>query len=124
MSNDLTPYILALLTLLSGAGTWLFKQTIQHGKDLASIRTALSFYFAEKGKGAAVILEASTNPTPDEVKTLLRKYRQRSLDNGEMAKLEIYLRDISRTNAEKFAAAQEMLAILGAQQRLEREMSR
>lgn len=125
MDADPTPYILATYGVLLAAGLagskWIVSQIIQQGKDLVRIQAALDYYLDRKGKGAAMILEASTNPTPEEAKVLLRKYREGRLSDKERHDLEAYLLEVSRANAEKYGAAQEMLAILGAQRRLDKK---
>lgn len=123
--SDYTPYILATYGVLLGAvltgGKWIVSTLIQQGKDLIRVQSAIEYYFDRKGKGTAMNLEVSTNPTPERAKELLRKYCKQWLEEDEFQELEAYLQDVSKTNAEKYAAAQEMLAILGAQRRLSRK---
>jgi len=87
--ETLTPYVLALLTLVVGVQAWMIKRSIAHGEELATIRTSLKIYLEMKGAGAAMVLD-SPNPTPPEIRDLLRKYQR-----GELGRPEEYNQLIS-----------------------------
>jgi hypothetical protein len=88
--NSITPWILGLLTMAVG---WLFKTVIQLGKDVAVIQTALKFYFEGTAKGAAKVLD-SPNPTPEDMRVLLRKYYQNKATDAECVELQAWLKEM------------------------------
>lgn len=85
--KELTPVVLGLLTMAVG---WLFKTVIQQGKDIVGIQTALKIYFEGTAKGAARVLD-SPNPTPPEMRQLLRKYYEHEASESERSELKTWL---------------------------------
>lgn len=88
--KDLTPVILGLLTMAVG---WLFKTVIQYGKDITAVQTALKIYFEGTAKGAARVLD-SPNPTPPEMRQLLKKYYEHGANEDECRELKEWLRNV------------------------------
>lgn len=120
VTETLTPYILSLLGVLMAVIGWLCKQSIQHGKDLVAVQTAVKFYLETVGKGAAMVLN-SPNPTPKPMQELLRKYVENHLTDDERVELRDWLREITQdphVDKAKFSAAIQMLGAMGAQKRL------
>jgi hypothetical protein len=113
MADQISPYIIAAITLLAGIVGWLFKQQIQAGKDIVAIQTALKYYFQEKGKAATVVLD-TPNPTPAEIRQLFRDFRYGELTEEGRDKLIQYLLSIPKTDKEKFSEARDFAATLGA----------
>lgn len=88
--KELTPVGLGLLTMVVG---WLFKTIIQHGKDIVAIQTSLRIYFEGTAKGAARVLD-SPNPTPPEMRQLLKKYYEHEADESECKELKTWLKGV------------------------------
>lgn len=88
--KDLTPVFIGLLTM---AVSWLFKTVIQQGKDITAVQTALKIYFEGTAKGAAKVLD-SPNPTPPEMRQLLRKYYEHDANEEECKELKVWLRGV------------------------------
>ena len=88
--NALTPVLLGLLTMAVG---WLFKTVIQYGKDIVGIQTALKIYFEGTAKGNAKVLD-SPNPTPPEMRVLLRRYYEHEATETECQQLKAWLRSV------------------------------
>ena len=88
--KELTPWILGILTMAVG---WLFRTVIQQGKDIVGIQTALKIYFEGTAKGAARVLD-SPNPTPPEMRQLLRKYYEHEANESECKELKAWLRGV------------------------------
>lgn len=111
--KDITPYFFGLV---AAAIAWLFKSTIQHGKDVVALQTAFRIYVEGTAKGAARVLD-SPNPTPPEIRVLLRKYERKELTVDERAKLKEWLRDLKDApDADKSerSAAVQLLASMEA----------
>lgn len=83
----------AVVGLIAAAVGWLFKTVIQLGKDVVKIQTAFSIYVEGTAKGAAKLLD-SPNPTPDEMRVLLRKYYQGKATDAEERELRAWLRNM------------------------------
>lgn len=102
--KELTPIFLGLLAT---AVAWLFKSVIQLGKDVVSIQTALKIYFEGTAKGAAKVLD-SPNPTPDNIRVLLRKYYDNHATDSEKDELKGWLKNLindpTASKAERSAA--------------------
>jgi hypothetical protein len=118
-ANTVIPWILGLLTMAVG---WLFKTVIQHGKDVAVIQTALKFYFEGTAKGAAKVLD-SPNPTPEEVRVLLRRYYRNEATEDECQELQVWLREMvddPKYPKSERSAAIDILSAMKAMQILSR----
>lgn len=89
-SNAVTPYVIGLI---AAAVAWLFKTVIQLGKDVAVIQTAFRIYLDGTAKGAAKVLD-SPNPTPENMRVLLRKYYQNQATEDERSELQDWLREL------------------------------
>lgn len=109
--HSITPY---LLGLISAAVAWLFKSMIQYGKDLVALQTAFKIYVEGTGKGAARVLD-SPNPTPPEIRALLRKYERKELTDPERDELKQWLRELKNApdadKSEKSAAIQLLVSM-------------
>lgn len=88
--NTVQPYFWALI---AGAVGWLFKTVIQLGKDVVAIQTAFKFYMETTAKGAAKVLD-SPNPTPPEMRVLLRKYRNGEITKEDKERMRCWLTDL------------------------------
>lgn len=102
--------------LIAAAVAWLFKTVIEQGKAQVALKTAVTIYFEGMGKGAAKVLD-SPNPTPPEIRVLLRKYERRELDDSERQRLKQWLRDLKNSpDADKSerSAAVQLLASMEA----------
>lgn len=104
----------AAIGLIAAAVSWLFKTTIQHGNRLIAIETALRFFLERSASGAAKVLD-SPNPTPPEMRTLLKKFRDHSINEREREELIAYLRSVARDKSvpksEQSAAWQMLTSI-------------
>jgi hypothetical protein len=107
----LTPYFLGLLAT---AVAWLFKTVIQQGKDTVALQTAFKFYMESKAQGAAKVLD-SPNPTPPEIRVLLRRYYNGESTETENKELRAWLKtmidDPSCPKSER-SAAMDILAAM------------
>lgn len=112
----LTPYALALISVLIGVQAWIIRRSISHGETLAVLQAAFKIYLETTGRGAAMVLD-SPNPTPPEIRDLLRKYQRRELRAEESEKLTGYLKDLvvkdEAPKAEKSAAYDLLSAMEG-----------
>lgn len=116
-AGSVQPY---LLGLLSAAVAWLFKTVIQYGRDLVALQTAFKIYLEGTAKGAAKVLD-SPNPTPPEIRVLLKKYRRKELDGEERERLKEFLKELTRSpDADKSerSAAIQLLASMEAMKAL------
>lgn len=121
--KELTPWILGLLSL---AVSWLFKSVVEMGKDIVAIQTACKYYFERTGKGAAMVLD-SPNPTPDNVRQLLRRYSNGTASAEDVQELKAWLKElIATSDASKVerSAAIDILSSMGAMKILDREKSK
>lgn len=104
-----------IVGLISAAVGWLFKTTIQLGKDFVELRTAFKYYLERTSKGAAMVLD-SPNPTPPDIRELLRRHVDgAALNGGERERLVTYLKELrSNTTAHKSErnAAIQLLAAM------------
>lgn len=104
----------AAIGLMAAAIAWLFKTVISHGNRLIAIETALKFYLQSSASGAAKVLD-SPNPTPPEIRLLLKKFRDESISREEQDKLICYLRGVTRDysvpKSEQSAAWQMLTSI-------------
>lgn len=119
-TETLTPYILSVLGVLIAVIGWLCKQSIQQGKDIVAVQTAVRFYLETVGKGAAMVLN-SPNPTPKPMQELLRKYVENHLTDAERNELRAWLKEITQdphADKAKFSAAIQILGAMGAQKRM------
>ena len=111
-TSELTPY---LIGLVAAAVAWLFKQTIQTGKDITKIQTVMEYYVERQTKDAAIRLETVSNPTPIWAQELLRKYRQGTLGDDEHQRLVAWMKtlpdDPTADAAERSAALQMLTGI-------------
>lgn len=117
--KDITPYFFGLI---AAAIAWLFKSTIQYGKDLVALQTAFKIYVEGNAKGAARVLD-SPNPTPPEMRILLRKYERKELSDEERIQLKQWLKDLKNApDADKSerSAAVQLLASMEAMKALSR----
>lgn len=117
--KDLTPY---LLGLMATALAWLFKSAIQMGKDITRIQTALEFYFENRSKGAAMVLD-SPNPTPPEMRVLLKKYYSGTATKPDVEALKEWLTEMiedPQVKKSERSAAIDILASLGAMKIMDR----
>lgn len=115
-ASTLTPYILAALSVQTGVLAWLVKRSIAQGENYIALRTAFRFYLVQTGKGAAEVLD-SPNPTPPDMRLLLRKYVNGSLSEPEeRRKLKTWLYEVKDSNAPKSerSAAIQLLAAMEA----------
>lgn len=115
--SSVQPY---LLGLLSAAVAWLFKTVIQYGRDLIALQTAFKIYLEGTAKGAAKVLD-SPNPTPPEMRVLLRKYERRKLTDEERVLLKQWLKELKNApDADKSerSAAIQLLASMEAMKAL------
>lgn len=104
-----------IVGLISAAVGWLFKTTIQLGKDFVELRTAFRYYLERTGKDSAMVLN-SPNPTPPEIRELLQRHiAGRWLDDKERERLAAYLRelrnDFTAPKSERNAAIQLLAAM-------------
>lgn len=117
---QLTPYVLAAIGLLLSGMGWLTARSVKQGETIVKIETTLKFYFDHIEKGAAGILD-SDNPTPPEIRALLRKFRKGGLTDEERTELIAYLRrlrdDECAPKAERGAAVQ-LLSAMQSNERL------
>lgn len=82
------------LALIGAAVAWLFKSSIQYGKDIAVLQNTIEYYIKKSVAGAAVVLD-SPNPAPMEIRILLRKQVNGDLDDpAERDKLVAYLAQV------------------------------
>jgi hypothetical protein len=101
---------------------WLFKSVIQLGKDVVAIQTAFRIYLEGTSKGAARVLD-SPNPTPPQMRVLLRKYERKELTEEERGDLKQWLRELKNApDADKSerSAAVQLLASMEAMKALNR----
>ncbi|HWT01173.1 MAG TPA: hypothetical protein VN256_13070 [Pyrinomonadaceae bacterium] len=114
LDPTLTPYIIAASMAVIGLLTWLVKQVIQFGKDIVKLETAFKYYLENTGKGAAMVLD-SPNPTPDNIRVLLRKHQEGALSEEERQQLMNYLKrlkdDYTCPKSERNAAIQLLAAM-------------
>lgn len=105
--NVWTPYLLAGFALAIG---WLFKSSIQYGKDIIRLQTVFEYYIDRQTKDAAIRLEQVNNPTPPEMQELLQKYRYETINQEEHGKLVDWLKTLDKNPdadpAERSAALQ------------------
>lgn len=103
-----------VIGLITAAVAWLFKTTIQHGNRLIAIETAFKFYLERSAAGAARVLD-SPNPTPPEMRDLLKKFRQHEISAEEHQQLVDYLRSVTKNpsvpKSEQSAAWQMLTSI-------------
>lgn len=121
--QQLTPWILGLLAMAIG---WLFKTVIQLGKDVVAIQTAFKFYVENKSKGAAMVLD-SDNPTPPDMRILLRKYQNNTASKAEVDELKVWLRGLignPQVSKSERSAAIDILSSMGAMKILDREKAK
>lgn len=85
--NTIQPYVFAGL---AAAIAWLFKTAIQTGKDIVAIQTTLKFYFEYQAKGAAKVLD-SDNPTPPEIRPLLKRYYRDEATESDKEEIKVWL---------------------------------
>ena len=109
-SVELTPVFLGLL---AAAVAWLFKTVIQQGKDVVRIETAFKYYLEEKSKGAAMVLD-SPNPTPPDMRILLRKYYAGMATKAEVDQLKQWLSDFIEDQSVKKSERSAALDILSS----------
>ena len=117
--NSIQPYLLGALVTAVG---WLFKTAIQTGKDVVALQTAFKIYVEGTAKGAARVLD-SPNPTPPEMRVLLRKYERKELTDDERTQLKQWLRELKNApDADKSerSAAVQLLASMEAMKALSR----
>lgn len=117
--KELTPWFLGLL---SAAVAWIFKTVIQTDKEVVALKTAFKIYVEGTAKGAARVLD-SPNPTPPEMRVLLRKYERKELTETERDELKRWLRDLKNApDADKSerSAAVQLLASMEAMKALGR----
>ena len=117
--GELTPY---LLGLLATAVAWLFKTVIQLGKDVVAIQTAFKFYLEQKSKGAAMVLD-SPNPTPPDMRVILRRYYAGTATKEDLKELREWLSSVIEDEAVKKSersAAIDILSSMNAMKILER----
>lgn len=116
--SSVQPY---LLGLLSAAVAWLFKTVIQYGRELVALQTAFKIYLEGTAKGAAKVLD-SPNPTPPEIRVLLRKYTRKELHSEEeKEQLREFLKELTHSpDADKSerSAAVQLLASMEAMKAL------
>lgn len=109
--NTITPW---LMGLLATAVAWLFKTTIQLDKNYVALKTAFNCFLEGIGKGAAKVLD-SPNPTPTNIRVLLRKYVAGQLSQPERHELKEWLRgakdDQQISKAERSAVIQLLAAM-------------
>jgi len=113
----LTPYFMGLI---AAAVAWLFKTVIEQGKAQVALKTAVTIYFEGMGKGAAKVLD-SPNPTPIEIRVLLRKYERKELSDEERSQLKAWLKDLKDSpdaNKSERSAAVQLLASMEAMKAL------
>lgn len=104
----------AIIGLLATAIAWLFKTVIQHGNRLTAMETAFKFFLERSASGAAKVLD-SPNPTPAEMRELLRKFRNKTISKREQEQLIAFLhgqtRDTSLPKSRQSAAWQMLTSI-------------
>lgn len=81
----------AIIGLMAAAIGWLFKTVIQYGNRLTAVETAFKFYLERSATGAAKVLD-SPNPTPPEMRELLKKFRRKTISPQEQQELVDFLR--------------------------------
>ena len=116
-AQSLTPYFMGLI---AAAVAWLFKTVIEQGKAQVALKTAVTIYLEGMGKGAARVLD-SPNPTPPEIRDLLRKYERKDLNTEERQRLRQWLRDLKDSpdaNKSERSAAVQLLASMEAMRSL------
>lgn len=117
--KELTPWLLGLIAMALG---WLFKTVIQLGKDVVAVQTAFKYYLDNKTKGAAMVLD-SDNPTPPDVRILLKKYYECTASKDEIDELADWLEAFIKTPGvpkSERSAAIDVLSGMGAIKILER----
>lgn len=118
-AQSLTPYFLGLLAT---AIAWLFKTVIQQGKDTVALQIAFKYYIESKAQGAAKVLD-SPNPTPPEMRQLLKRYYKGEASEAEKRQLcdwlDALIEDPSSPKPERSAAI-EIRAAMGAMKILSR----
>lgn len=117
--QSLTPYFLGLLAT---AVAWLFKTVIQQGKDTVALQTAFKYYVESKAQGAAKVLD-SPNPTPPEMRELLRRYYSGTATEAENKELRQWLKaliDSPESPKSERSAALDILAAMGTMKILTR----
>ena len=110
--QSLTPYFLGLLAT---AVAWLFKTVIQQGKDTVALQTAFKYYIESRAQGAAKVLD-SPNPTPPEMRQLLKRYREGTATEAENKELRQWLKtliDNPTSPKSERSAALDILAAMG-----------
>lgn len=118
--EHLTPYILFTLGLLSAVLGFVIQDHFKVRERVARIETAITIYFDQKGKGAAMILD-SPNPTPEPIRKLLRKHVNGTLSSDEREFLVGYLKRLVSdpgTPRAEFSPANDLLAAMVAKQKL------
>lgn len=111
--KELTPWILGLIAT---AVAWLFKSEIQQGKDIVALQTAFKYYLDSKSKGAAMVLD-SDNPTPPDMRILLKKYSNNTASKEEVNELKVWLKGLIESNEaskSERSAALDILSGMGA----------
>jgi len=109
-----TPYVLTGWALIVGLVGWLIKEQIKQGKDLVILQTAFRIYVETKLGGAAKVLD-SPNPTPPEIRLLLRQWQQGTLDAEGRETLISWARAVrdnpARSRSERNAATDVLASI-------------
>lgn len=99
-----------LIIGFAAAISWLFKSSIQYGKDIVKLQTVFEYYIERQTKDAAIRLEQVNNPTPPDKQKLLQKYREELISKDELAELIIWLKTLDTNpkadSAERSAALQ------------------
>jgi hypothetical protein len=117
--QSLTPYFLGLLAT---AVAWLFKSVIQQGKDTVALQTAFRYYIESRAQGAAKVLD-SPNPTPPEMRQLLRRYYEGKATEAENEELRHWLKsliDNPESRRSERSAALDILTAMGTMKILTR----
>lgn len=114
LDPTLTPYVIAGSMAIVALFTWLVMQVFQLSKDMVKLETAFKYYLENMGKGAAAVLD-SPNPTPPEIRVLLRKHQDGSLNEDERRELIGFLNRLKDNQtcpkSERNAAVQLLAAM-------------
>lgn len=94
------------LGIAAGMLAWVFKTTVEQGKDIAAIK----YYIEHRTMDAAAVLN-TPNPTPQDIKVLLKKHNQRKdMTEGERQDLYEWLKMMTKsTDTAKRGAAMQMI---------------
>lgn len=113
---DFNPINSSVIGLIALAIGWLFKNSIQYGKDITRLQTVFEFYIGRQTKDAAIRLETVNNPTPPEMQLLLQKYRNDVITKEELGQLVDWLKTLDKNPdadpAERSAALQLLTGML------------